>query len=501
MGPNSSLTFHLSLSLLYCLGLGHVVAAIVAAILEPGSGRQASTVVDEAGAERASRAAQALSLRLGLGILVHALAVMTGLPLRAVLDVGVALAAIGLGLGGLQLWRLRGRIPTAPAPAAWILLGLVVTGVGAWVMLMDPLWANDARSIWLFHAKIIYYAGALRSDAGWLEPAISFSHTDYPKLMPILAATEMVRFGYWNEFLPKLGYVPPLACYLLALLAGSRGRASLGAAAVMIIAFLAGGAIIHDGYVDVYAALATAGALTAVLRWLRRGEPRDAQHALVLLGLGLATKEEGLLFAFSLLVGLFPFVFSSRVRAYAKTALGAPFTLVVLVLAVAPWALWYALARRWGLHSYFHTDSAGFARAWSRARSGSLGIIARSLLSPGSRWFDLATTHILGLLGAAGVTKAVALAASRRLQLPGLLCLLCGLCYFAVLCLVYLMTPVDYRWQLSASADRVMLVALGCALVFFGDALEDIEPGIRRWSVGKPVGVTGDPVTTTTGSS
>jgi hypothetical protein len=407
---------------------------------------------------------------------------MAGVPLRVALYGGAALASTGIALGAFRLWRARDRIATAPAPAAWIVLGLAVTGVAAWVMLMDPLWANDARSVWFFHAKIIYYAGALRSDAGWLEPAVVFSHPEYPKLMPILAATEMVRFGYWNEFLPKLGFVPPLACYLLALLAGTRGRASVGAAAVMLIAFLAGGAIIHDGYTDVYTALPAAGTLMAVLRWVRRGEPRDAQHALVLMGLGMATKEEGLLFALSLTAVMFPFVLSSRVRAYAKTALGAPFTLAVTALALAPWALWGGLAHHWGLHSYLQLNSATFARAWSRARAGALGPIAKWLLAPGSRWFDLATTGFLGLLGATGITKAVALAASRRLQLPGFLCLLCGVCYFALLCLVYLMTPYDYRWQLSTSADRVMLVTFACVLVFFGDALEDIEPGLRGFA-------------------
>ena len=480
MGPNSSLAVHLSLSLLYCSGLGHVVASLLECL--PGCG--ARVLLHEAWAGRSSRAARAASLRLGLGILVHTLAVMTGLSLRVVLTGGGVLALAGIGFGVFQLWRSRDG--AARAPAAWILLGLALTGVGGWIMPMDPLWANDARSVWFFHAKIIYYAGALRSDAGWLEPSISFSHPAYPKLMPILAATEMVRFGYWNEFLPKLGFVPPLACYLLALLAGPRGRASMGVAAVAVIAFLAGGTIIHDGYVDVYVALAAAGALMAALRWLRRGEPGDAQHAVVLTGLGLATKEEGLLFAVSLLAAMVPFVLSARVRAYAKTSLSNRFTLAVTVLAMAPWVLWGELARRWGLHGYLELNTATYARAWSRVRAGALGPIARSLLAPGSRWFDLATAGFLGLLGATGIAKAVALAASRRLQLPGFLCLLCGVCYFALLCLVYLMTPFHYGWQLSTSADRVMLVAFACVLVYFGDALEDIEPGFsraqhRRW--------------------
>jgi hypothetical protein len=476
MGPNSSLTFHLALSLLYCLGLGHAGMTL----LQRWPRRPAP--VDET-RMRPALAARAVSMRLGLGILVHGLAVMMGLPLRVVLYVGSAVALVGVGIGIRWLWRTRSDWAGYSVCAAWILLGLSATGVGAWAMLMDALWANDARSVWFFHAKIIYYAGALRSDGGWLEPAISFSHPEYPKLMPILAATEMIRFGYWNEFVPKLGFVPPLACTLLAFLAGPRGRASVSAAAIMVVAFLMGGPIIHNGYVDAYVALSTAGALMAALRWLRSGDARDAQHAFILVGMGLATKEEGFLFAIALLVVLLFLALTRRMRAHVRTAFGHPVTIIVAVLAVAPWAVWGLLMRRWKLHGYFEVNAAAMARAWSRARGGALSTITAHLLGPGSRWFDLVTTRFVGFLAAAGVVKLVALAASRRLQLPGVLCVVTGACYFAMLCLIFLMTPFDFGWQLGASADRVMLVTFGCVLVFLGDALEDIEwLSIPRWA-------------------
>ena len=52
----------------------------------------------------------------------------------------------------------------------------------------EPLLHWDARSIWFFQAKMIWIEGALRQSAGWNHPSIAFSHPDYPKLVPTIAA-------------------------------------------------------------------------------------------------------------------------------------------------------------------------------------------------------------------------------------------------------------------------------------------------------------------------
>ena len=46
-----------------------------------------------------------------------------------------------------------------------------------------PLYDWDARSIWFFHGKMIYYAGTLGPEAGWNIQTPQFSHVDYPKLV------------------------------------------------------------------------------------------------------------------------------------------------------------------------------------------------------------------------------------------------------------------------------------------------------------------------------
>jgi len=350
-----------------------------------------------------------------------------------------------------------------------------VIALASAVLPMDALWKNDARSIWFFHGKLIYYAGGLRPDAGWGESALDFSHRNYPKLVPILAASEMFRFGYWNEFLPKLAMVPLLACYVFALLAGPRGLASIGAACVTVIALLAVGALLHDGYADAYAALPAAGALMATMRWLRRGDRQDAEHAFVLLGLALATKEEGRLFTLALAAGLAPFLLSKRVRKVSARLLLAPGSLATLVLALLPQLLWMVRAHTWGLRNDLRFDHAAMQRMTMRVHSGEFETIVRHLLAPRSPWFDAATSALLGLLGATAAIKVVSVVLTRRLQIVSVVCLLTGVVYFTELCFVYLMTPHDLGWHLKTSADRVMLIAFMCVLVFMGDALEDLE--------------------------
>ena len=74
-----------------------------------------------------------------------------------------------------------------------------------------PTFEWDPRSIWLFHAKRIFYDGSIFSVA---DNYASFSHNEYPNLVPAFSAALAMLFGYWNEVIPKLSflfmYIPPL---------------------------------------------------------------------------------------------------------------------------------------------------------------------------------------------------------------------------------------------------------------------------------------------------
>jgi hypothetical protein len=68
----------------------------------------------------------------------------------------------------------------------------------------------DARSIWLFHAKVMFYEDSVLS----LDESYKFTHIEYPNLAPAFASALGILLGYWNEVFPKIAFslmfLPPL---------------------------------------------------------------------------------------------------------------------------------------------------------------------------------------------------------------------------------------------------------------------------------------------------
>ena len=85
----------------------------------------------------------------------------------------------------------------------FILIILISLGV--------PVFDWDPRSIWLFHAKRIFYDNSIFSVS---DNYAIFSHNDYPSLVPAFSSAVATLFGYWNEVFPKIAfsllYLPPL---------------------------------------------------------------------------------------------------------------------------------------------------------------------------------------------------------------------------------------------------------------------------------------------------
>ena len=79
------------------------------------------------------------------------------------------------------------------------------------IALGTPAFEWDPRSIWLFHAKRIFYDGSIFSVA---DNYASFSNNAYPNLVPAFASSLALLLGNWNEVFPKLSFLfmflPPL---------------------------------------------------------------------------------------------------------------------------------------------------------------------------------------------------------------------------------------------------------------------------------------------------
>ena len=79
------------------------------------------------------------------------------------------------------------------------------------ISLGTPTFEWDARSIWLFHAKRIFYDQSIFSIG---DNYAAFSQNEYPSLAPAFASSLAFLVGHWNEVFPKLSFslmfLPPL---------------------------------------------------------------------------------------------------------------------------------------------------------------------------------------------------------------------------------------------------------------------------------------------------
>ena len=219
----------------------------------------------------------------------------------------VLLAAVG-ALAGYRLRVEAGRAgaeadPPIPSSrlARLLLAALVFFGIALYLLraLTEPMWSNDYVAIWGLKGKTMYAAGTLPRRL-FEDPALGFSHPEYPLGLPFLYAGVSFLTGRWDDHAMALLF-PLFQIATLAVLAGwlRRRRVSSGAA-LFAAAILACFEPLYSAYMTGMAEVplslglllfgtALTDALDGELGALRR---LAAASALI-----TATKNEGLFFA------------------------------------------------------------------------------------------------------------------------------------------------------------------------------------------------------------
>jgi hypothetical protein len=411
---------------------------------------------------------QRAGLAVACGLLINLALVLSGLRLIPALVIGVAPAAWGLWLS----WRSIRRGARLSRPGAPLLLagGGAAYLLGAYYVeiVSEPLIHWDARSIWFFHARMIWFDQAVRSATGWTHASVGFSHPDYPKLVPMLAAELATLAGYWNEYLPKGSLVVmlvPVTLWVFSLRReGGRFVLLLAALLFSLDGWLSNG--LMDGYVVIYCGLAVVFAA----RYCAGRRALDLCSALCALGIATSLKNEGLVFAASLLVTvcvLLPRSARLTVRDIATAIATDVRVAACAIVAAAPTVLWTVDKSLWGLRTEYLAGSV-LARLRDRAVDGaSIGYIFEYLTVRASAiWVPaailaVATAVCIGRRWPIHVGVRIA-AISTGLYMTGL--------YFT-----YLSTPWGLDWQLSTSATRLMATATMALLVGVSFLLESFQ--------------------------
>ncbi|WP_035496839.1 hypothetical protein [Citrifermentans bremense] len=341
-----------------------------------------------------------------------------------------------------------------------------------YVVLGEPVSGWDARSIWFLHGKMIFYSGSVDAGKNWLVPSLSFSHLDYPNLVPIIAAQVALLAGYWNEYLPKLSLVAlllPALLLLLSLFWGKWRRLLL-----IAIPLLFTWPWLKNGYMDGYLALYAGLAAFYLGRWLERFDRLDLVTGLVACVIVLQLKNEGMLYVPIVAAVATFFLLLKRSRRDGRPGAGdttsltpAPLPkgegrqagprlqwgevregLVLVAFAFSGWGLWERKKHLFKLKNDLNLGLQSLDMVQQRLSDGSLGVILKYLY---------VVNNVNLSLGILLLSLVWNLRKGNRPGVGALFCMLVGGLYFSGIVAIYLATPHDLISFHLPTGERTML--------------------------------------------
>ena len=358
----------------------------------------------------------------------------------------------------------------------WVLapLGLTLAALAIIVMgaVSSPLTEWDAFAIWGFKAKVLAHEALRPTPACFHDLSLSYSHLDYPLMLPFLTAGAYAAMGTIDDQTGKL-----LSAFLDVLLVpmvylGLRWRLRrLPAAclsttvALLPVMFRYGGV----GCADLPLAMFYAGSIFYVAKWIDRQQTQDLFLAILFSAFIAFTKSEGAVLALINGVVLLGFGLCDKRR---QAAVGAVVFFAGLFALDAAWIVWSRNLPR------THEDygSRLLSPAVVNHLSGLKQIIPTMLV-------QTTDFHVWGLLWI--LLPVLALLGWRAFaQRPVLaLWILLGL-HLMIYALVYCVTPWNLTALIPVTLDRLLLHVLPAVVLLAGWHWAEAGAGQRH--VGNP---------------
>ena len=322
-------------------------------------------------------------------------------------------------------------------------------------ILGEPISSWDARSIWFFHGKMLYYANPdSLLNVSWLHPSVAFSHADYPKLVAATSAWAASIIGTWNEYIPKTSILMLALTATFLLFSLARNFTQLIGWLFLILLNI--GNLLWVGLMDGYLAVFASLALWYTWRGL---EDNHGGHLLTggVIALFLCQiKNEGQLFLAIFLVVIFPLSLLQYKKTQQHTSRWA---LWPLFLTLAPTFVWKVFIRTNEIKNDLFLDSSAIAnKLITRLTDGSLGVIG-GFVAEKSVFYQTILGSLLILAGLSVYThkKNRVVFASQKAKIIVAFAVL-GACYTIGITSIYLLTPHDLVWHLETSLSRTVLI-------------------------------------------
>lgn len=403
---------------------------------------------------------------LTTGFLINYLILLSVQSLKLSLLMGVIISGCSLVWffiqqgGELKLVHKKIRLP--------LIMIISLLFLYYFTILSDPLEWWDARSIWFFHAKMIWAAQSINLNVGWLHPSVP--HADYPKLIPAFAAQTSYVLGYWNEYAPKLSLflilIPPVF-WIFSFY--SRTFSFLFLALVFPFGLKS---YLWNGGMDGYVALYVAVSMLLFGRYLKSRRLLDLLSAISCLALVCNLKNEGMLIG---LIGMSSIVVmklsSDKFRLSEIKKAFNVYRLIWLAVIISPCIIWSVFYKyKWGLTNDLKVGTLeSFSRIIQRLSDGVSFplILEKTFFHDESAVWLVLFTFIIGL---------ISLKVSKKYVVGWVPAFITAFVYYWGIVTIYLLTPSNLDWHLATSVQRTMLTVSSCitsGTFFILNELED----------------------------
>lgn len=351
-------------------------------------------------------------------------------------------------------------VPACPLPvglriaryACMALVLLTLTAIGA-ESLLSPITAWDAMAIWATKARVLAVSSLAAKPPWFYDPAFSYSHMDYPLLIPMtMAAIYSAVHGFFDQA-AKLTFVMIFLGMALMLYGGLSRLTSRLASIALVAALLCAPLMMRwagTGYADIGVTLYAGGAALCYTLFIRDGERSDMLVGLLMCLFMAFTKNEGMAIAIAMTLLAIAFSLSPALRSKAVWFLLAAAGGALVLL---PFILWARQIPK------THEDYGG--RLSDFMKMAQISRLPYVLKGIALELLDVSHWGLLWYLPLVAV-----LAGFRRLRRPEVaFVILAMLAQFGSYVAAYMVSPYTPQRLIPGTLDRLVLQAAPLAVI------------------------------------
>lgn len=336
-----------------------------------------------------------------------------------------------------------------------------------YTIVYEPILEWDARSIWYFKAKQLFFANGFNDRTG-IDGLFSMqnSHAEYPILVPVLGAFVAKYIGYWNEYLPKSNLIFLWLGILFAFYS-FKNMHILSKIVIFFSLIIISPYSLTNGYMDVWLGIYSALSILFLIEYVNTFKTDYLLNGLICLVFCNYIKHDAALITISLLSSFIFLTLITKNWRLLKCILNRIRKMVpILFFLMLPFLIWIFYKNKWGTKTDFEFKKLLQITTFDNTFTfDKINQISKSLMAP------IGFIEIIIVLSTLSI---VAIAYSKFCKFPkpfiknGIV-----KCFFPILSailfaigmhILYCLSAVDLTWHLATSADRLRLDLLFISL-------------------------------------